>query len=137
MSFVTTFSAPPAPEPESSFEAAPGAEKRVAPRAPLEVDVSLYSESQFFAGLTEDVSEGGLFIATYETRPLGSHLDLALTLPTGYTIRTLGVVRWLRELSESSPGMGIQFAALSPADLAAIRTFIKHRPPMLWDDGSL
>jgi hypothetical protein len=31
------------------------------------------------------------------------------------------------------PGMGIAFENLSAGDARVIQTFIKHRPPLLWD----
>ena len=112
-------------------------DKRCAARADLEVDVSLYSETQFFAGLTEDVSEGGVFIATYETLPQGTEIQLAFTLPNGHAVRTVGVVRWLRGVGASTgPGMGVQFQSLHQTDLAAIVSFVRHRPPLLWEDPS-
>lgn len=113
-------------------------EKRRATRALVTVDVSLYSESQFFSGLTEDVSEGGLFVATYDMRPIGSEIELHFSLPTGHEISTRGIVRWMREPGgDTSPGMGVQFAPLPPSDLAAIRAFVRHRPPLVWDDEPL
>jgi uncharacterized protein (TIGR02266 family) len=113
-------------------------EKRRATRAHASVDVSLYSESQFFSGLSEDVSEGGLFVATYDIRPIGTEIELHFSLPTGHEISTRGVVRWLRNPgSDTSPGMGVQFAPLAPQDLAAIRAFVRHRPPLVWDDEPL
>lgn len=116
----------------------PAEEKRQSPRVELAADVSLFSETHFFAGLTEDVSEGGVFIATYALRPIGSELDVKFSLPTGHEVKTRGVVRWLREASgETSPGIGVQFLGLAPADVAEIRKFLKHRPPLLWDDEPL
>jgi uncharacterized protein (TIGR02266 family) len=113
-------------------------ERRGDERVALEVDVSLYSETQFFAGLVEDVSEGGLFVATFASLPLGTEIDLVFTLPTGHEVRTRGAVRWLRSVDcETSPGIGVQFEDLRPIDAAAISTFLRHRPALVWDPTPL
>lgn len=104
----------------------------------LTADVSLYSDTNFWSGYSEDVSEGGLFVATYTPHPIGTQLEVTFELPTGHAIRTRGEVRWTRETQESGPrpGMGIRFLELSAEDLVAIRKFVKHRAPMFWDDDA-
>lgn len=109
-------------------------DRRTAPRAALRIDVSLYSESQFFSGLTEDLSEGGLFVATYAPLPIGTEIDLVFTLPTDHEVRTPGVVRWVRSVDcETAPGFGVQFGALDARDVAAIHAFLRHRPSLVWE----
>lgn len=126
--YAKTCMALPSPAPQS------GAERRVAERVRLEADVSLYSATTFWAGVAEDLSEGGLFVATYQLEPIGTAMDLRFELPTGQAIAVRGVVRWVREvMDEGMPGMGIQFHELSTRDLAVIQTFVKHRPPLLWE----
>ena len=114
-------------------------ERRVAPRIAIEAEVGFQSESNFFMGFSEDVSTGGLFIATYDTRPIGDVLNLNFTLPDGHLISVDGVVRWVREYNETTPetppGMGIQFERLAPEDKETIEMFIEERPAMFYDDG--
>lgn len=111
-----------------------GRDRRKAERIRLDADVSLYSPTQFWAGLAEDLSEGGLFVATYQLEPIGTPIDLRFELPTGQAVQVRGVVRWVREITdESMPGMGVQFEDVESADLRVIQTFVKHRPPLLWD----
>ena len=47
-------------------------EQRREKRAPLEVEVSLESENNFYSGITGNVSRGGVFIATYTPPPKGA-----------------------------------------------------------------
>jgi uncharacterized protein (TIGR02266 family) len=116
---------PAAPRPE---------DRRIATRVALEADVSLFSPTTFWAGFTEDISEGGLFVATYEVQPIGTRMDLRFELPTGHAVSVSGVVRWHRPMGDDvMPGMGIAFENLSAGDARVIQTFIKHRPPLLWD----
>ncbi|MBN2496521.1 MAG: PilZ domain-containing protein [Deltaproteobacteria bacterium] len=114
-----------------------GAERRTAPRASVAVDVSMHTEHNFYMGLTENLSEGGLFIATWDDLPVGTELDLELNLPACPTIRSRVKVRWLREYTpyteDMAAGVGVQFLALSESDRAAIRQFIVERDPVLYD----
>jgi uncharacterized protein (TIGR02266 family) len=109
-------------------------ERRSSERIALEVDVTLTSDSQFFAGLSGDVSQGGLFVQTYKRCEVGSQLLLEFTLPTG-PVRTTGVVRWVRPGAEGmAPGMGVIFENLSDADRKRIQAFCKARPPLYHDE---
>lgn len=108
-------------------------ERRTSERVEIEVEVSLTSESQFFAGLTGDISTGGLFIHTYSLRAVGSRVLVAFSLPTG-EIKTEGVVRWVRRASEGTePGLGIAFENLQSNERASIEAFCKTRPPLYHD----
>lgn len=107
-------------------------ERRASPRVSMTADVSLYSETNFWSGFSEDLSEGGLFIATYQGAKLGTELELTFELPTGHVVKTKGVVRWLRD--GERPGVGVQFQDLSDEDLKIIKTFVKHRAPLFYDD---
>lgn len=113
-------------------------DRRRAPRMAIEAEVGFQSDTNFFMGFSEDVSTGGLFISTYDIRPIGAILNLNFTLPDGHLISVDGVVRWVREYNETtpdtSPGMGIQFDGLSPEDKEAIEMFIEQRPALFYDD---
>jgi len=111
-------------------------ERRNHERKQLRSELSLWTEHNFYTGFTEDISEGGLFVATHEFLPVGSPIDLELELPGGHALRVRGIVRWVRDPhdpGETIPGMGIQFETLAPADLAAISEFMRNREPMFWD----
>lgn len=105
-------------------------------RVALEVEVTLTSDSQFFAGLSGDVSEGGIFVQTYRSYAVGSRVLLAFSLPTG-EIRTEGVICWVRPSAEGTlPGVGIGFENLPAAERRSIEAFCKARPPLYHDlDG--
>jgi uncharacterized protein (TIGR02266 family) len=113
-------------------------ERRKARRISIEAEIGFQSDTNFFMGFSEDISTGGLFIATYDTRPMGSLINVNFTLPSGHLISTDGVVRWIREYNETTPdtppGMGIQFENLSPQDKEAIEMFVNQRPALFYDD---
>lgn len=113
-------------------------ERRKSPRAFLETEVTFESADNFYTGFTEDVSEGGLFLATYDLRPMGSEIEVEFSLPSGHIVRTTGVVRWVRdprdEEPDAPPGLGIQFRELAPEDREAIQSFIEERAPLFYED---
>ncbi len=114
---------------------APDSDRRGSDRVVLEVEVGFVSESNFYAGLSMDVSTGGLFVATWQAHPVGTRVLLSFVLPGGKTVTTPGVVRWVRAAGDDDapPGMGVAFSGLSPDDLSSIEAFCKRRQPMYYD----
>ena len=112
-------------------------ERRVHRRVRLETDVSLESESNFFAGFAEDVSAGGLFVATHSYAPLGTEIDVSFRLGDTRIVAS-GIVRWIRELDdrnpEMTPGMGIQFTSLPEGVQTTIERFVRSREPIFYED---
>lgn len=109
-----------------------GIERRKYPRKPLQVEVGVYTESNFYQGFSENISEGGIFVATYDIRSKGEIIELEFKLPgEEEPIRVKGEVRWIREYNptnpEMSPGMGIQFIGLSEEAKKKIERFIKEK----------
>ncbi len=131
---------PPAPEPlgrprrPTPFS---GSDKRAdGHRVFVETDIGLFSDSTFYTGLSHDLSNGGLFVATYQPKPPGTQVSLFFVLPDGHEVEASGIVRWTREASaDSPPGMGIAFSELDPADLEAITRFCHARPPIYHDSA--
>lgn len=110
-------------------------DRRGARRVQLEAEVTLTSPSQFYAGLTFDVSEGGLFVATYQPLAIGEEVEVELTLPTT-TVKAKGVVRWTRAPSDDSdapPGAGLSFTELPDEGRTAIEELCRERPPLYHD----
>ncbi len=121
-------------EASSDGSAGTKSDRRGTDRVMLEVDVGFVTESNFYAGLSMDVSAGGVFVATYQARPAGTPVVLSFLLPDGHAVTTPGVVRWVRESAgDGSPGMGVAFADLATRDLEAIQAFCKRRQPLYYD----
>ena len=85
----------------------------------------------------EDLSDGGLFVATYEAVPLNSPVRVVFELPCGTRVSAPGRVAWVREpLDGHAPGVGVAFEALSDEQREAILGFVRERPPLFYDvDG--
>ncbi len=110
----------------------------------------MQGENNFYAGLSEDISEGGVFIATYHVLPIGTPVVLSFTLPfSREPLSVVGSVQWVRgpdatahddncfgagvELPGVMPGIGIRFHDVSAANSRAIRDFMRQRKPVFFD----
>jgi len=99
-----------------------GIERRVHPRAPLIAKVEVETESHSFLAVTEDISSGGMRIATGNPPEAGQVLQLVFILPgVERRIRVRAVVRHRIENS----AVGVQFEGLAPEDLEALRDFLR------------
>jgi uncharacterized protein (TIGR02266 family) len=113
-------------------------DRRLAPRYAVAVEVSLESEHNFFTGLTQDLSSGGLFVATTSRPALGERVQLRMTLPTSPTpLDVLTVVRWVRTRDVpgegGKAGVGLSFVELSPQAREAIEAFLAQRESLFVD----
>lgn len=115
-----------------------GVQRRTAPRCSVELDVSLGSEHNFYAGLAENLSVGGIFVATHMLKPVGECIELSIHLPDrDKPVCGVGEVRWVREYNERSdvpPGMGIRFIELEGEGYQAIERFLARREPLFYDE---
>jgi len=107
-------------------------------RVSVDMRVSVLSEHNFYAGLAENLSAGGLFIATHQLQKVGSKIELSLRMPDSEeAYQIVGEVRWVRlynEHSDTSPGLGVRFTELPPGAAAAIGLFLDQREPLFFDD---
>ena len=121
-----------------SMVPADGPNRRVASRYAVEMDVTFESEHNFYAGFIENMSVGGVFIATHMLKPVGEMMDVTLNLPNREKpVCARGEVRWVREYNERSnvsPGLGLRFVKITEDDHLAIQEFLAHREPMFFDD---
>lgn len=109
-------------------------DRRSSPRIAIEAELGFESETNFFNGFSEDLSDGGLFIATYNVLPIGREITVTFGLPEGREITAEARVVWVREPhGDLSPGMGVRFVDLDGEDHAAILRFIEERPPVFYD----
>ena len=113
---------------------------RTAERFDLEVKVDLESDHNFYTGLTQNISSGGVFIATHHLRRIGDRITLKFTLPgSAKMVEVETEVRWIRENSalqraEGGTGMGVRFINLSAEAKTAIDAFCEARESLFYDD---
>jgi uncharacterized protein (TIGR02266 family) len=116
----------------------------------LSLAITMQGVYNFYAGLSEDMSEGGIFIATHHALPIGTPVVLSFTLPDSDEPMTVhGTVQWLRgpdataswetnfgggaDAPGITPGIGVKFDDVDRAALRAIRTFVTRRSPVFFD----
>jgi uncharacterized protein (TIGR02266 family) len=125
--------APPSDAPVSGD---PGS--RHSRRFPFEINVDIVSEHNFYAGLSLNISEGGLFVATHVEYPVGTKLEIRLLLPGDEEPTTIKTeVRWVRPHNadaDGSAGMGLRFIGLSPEVMTKIHRFAQNRDPLYYED---
>ena len=108
-------------------------------RLESQVRVTSHSETNFFTGFTENITDGGLFICTAQPQPVGTIVDFDLVVQEGEEpIPVTGIVRWVRATppgqGHTPPGMGIQFIGLSPLNMARLQKFISETRESLFFD---
>jgi uncharacterized protein (TIGR02266 family) len=117
-----------------------GAERRTAPRVELQIEVGLSSDSSFYTGLTQDISTGGVFVATHQLHRVGQHVTVHLALPgRPDKITVESEVRWVREISalngsHGTTGMGLRFLELTPSARQAIDRFLDTHDSLFHDE---
>jgi Tfp pilus assembly protein PilZ len=99
--------------------------------------VDLESDDNLYAGLSYDISAGGLFVATMESPPVGAPIDVVVMLPDGTRLELRGVVRWVRDVQQASPGLppgcGIAWEQLPMDALHLLLRFAQLREPILYE----
>ncbi len=104
----------------------------------VESTLDMDSETHFYTGLSGRIDEGGIFVATFDIKPINSKIAVSFTLPSGETIVTKGLVRWVREYNTDNldlvPGMGVSFFQLREVDRKAIERFLERKAPILYDE---
>jgi len=107
-------------------------------RFDVELEVSVHNEHNLYAGLAENISSGGLFIATHQLQRVGARIEVSLRMPDSDEVfQIIGEVRWVRlynEHSDTSPGFGVRFIELPAGAAAAIGRFLGQREPLFFDD---
>jgi uncharacterized protein (TIGR02266 family) len=102
------------------------ADHRIHPRYPLRIRIDLVGPHGFVKATTENLSTGGLFVATKAPYPVGSRVDLVLRILHAPPMELGGEVRWVRDAAGGIPaGMGIRLHGLSTAQREVIESFLR------------
>lgn len=107
-------------------------------RERVEANLGATTESNFYVGFSGEISQGGVFLSTYNILPKGSAVRVLITLPGNLSTEVNGHVRFVRDpmdmASDSEPGMGVGFDGLTAEARDLILRFIRKRPPMFYDE---
>ena len=112
--------------------------RRRDPRFGVELDVTLESDHNFYAGFIENLSVSGIFVATHTKRHIGELVEFSIRIAEDQQpITGVGEVRWVRQYSETSdtpPGVGLKFKKLGDGARERIEAFLQNREPLFFDD---
>ena len=133
----TALAPPEAPRVSAALRARGGPRRRERPRVRMETVIDLTSPSNFFSGFSENLSDGGVFVATDRRVPLGTEVELSFRLPDGTQVLGRGLVRWSRTGHDATgldvaPGVGVQFVELGGPAEEAVRRFLATRDPIFY-----
>lgn len=110
-------------------------ESRLAIRHLLEIELAIECEGTKRVGFTENMSTGGVFVATYLAAKQGSKVVIELTIrggKGGETVRLNGEARWQRpSASERWPGIGVKFDDSGPEHEARMHKLLSLRDRVL------
>jgi uncharacterized protein (TIGR02266 family) len=126
----------PHPAP-SEAQRAPRADMRI--ELSFQLDLTEESAHNFYTGFTDNISEGGIFIATQHLLDIGTQIKFPLSLP-GMEVPELveGTVKWVRReeyIAHQTPtGLGIQFNWISNDLKRRIDDYIQRRESIFYDD---
>ncbi len=108
-------------------------------RVAVRLGVTLTSDSNFYVGFADNISEGGLFVATQQHVDVGTTVDLEIGLPDGgELLEATALVRWQRANGDPAngilPGFGASFIEIADEDRARLEAFIESREPLFYPE---
>lgn len=114
---------------------------RSAKRIDIELEVSFEvvegGPHNFYTGITQDLSHGGIFLGTHQTLPIGHKMHLTFILAER-EIKAYAEVVWLRESNTTAagiqPGMGLRFIDITEEDRKFIEDYAAQRETIYYDD---
>lgn len=109
--------------------------RRASDRKRVRVAVTMSSDSNLYVGFADNMSEGGLFVATHELLPIGETIDLEFEIPgEDDFVKVAAEVCWHRAVSDVVngllPGFGARFVDLDDDDRARLEEFLETREPI-------
>jgi Tfp pilus assembly protein PilZ len=96
-------------------------DRRLLQRVSVSLHVVLRAEDAIYVLVTDNLSEGGLFLSTKKGFPVGTSLHMTFGMPPELPkVNVTGSVRRM----ETDKGVGVVFTSLSPTDKQLLREFL-------------
>lgn len=112
-------------------------DRRAFKRAHLSLHVTLAGENGLYAGITNDISQGGVFVELQFVPAIGTEVELQIDLNDGGELLSVyGRVQWRRVRGpgiEGTQGIGVSFGDLSEQDLERLQVLLQERDSLLWE----
>lgn len=113
------------------FLATGGTKQRHHPRIRFKIPVVVSHQGKVETYQPLNISEGGIYLFTEKPLPVGSAVDITLTLPKQLPITLVGLVVHQKgsriEVLKAEPGMAIKFQKSDKIALAKLARFIANR----------
>jgi hypothetical protein len=136
-----------APDPFASaatFQAKPATPSMPVPAPPAQgnaaliaAELGMHSPTNFYKGLSGNdiIDHGGLFVSTYVSPKIGTHIRLKVSLPGGYEFEANAIVQWTRDQSgDAAPGFGARFTGITNEARQLVYRYVRNREPLFHDD---
>jgi CheY-like chemotaxis protein len=98
-------------------------------RAQFNKKVGVTHKGETYELFSENLSVGGIFLRKKEPFPVGSRVEMALSVKDGVTLQLKGVVIYTKELFgdifKMPPGMAIEFRELTKENYETLKTCIE------------
>ncbi len=104
------------------------------------LEASLHDQQggHLYTGFAGDIDSGGVFVPTYDVRPVSTPVAIRICFGDDDSISAGGVVEWVREhnpvVPEMVPGMGVRLTSLDMAGRMRIEVHLEEHEPILYDD---
>lgn len=106
------------------------------PRLKLHARITLKSDTNFFMGFSENISQGGVFVSTMSPPEVGEFIELVLKVGDAEPIQVRGVVRWVRlDPDGTTSGCGVQFVDLTEQTERELKRLVDRlkREPLFYE----
>lgn len=113
-------------------------DRRHQDRSVLVATITMESESNFFTGFSENISEGGIFVSSENPPPVGDTISVEIAIDDGLPIRVGGEVRWHRlDADGRVTGCGVKFIGLERHISRQLQGMLYQSPqvPLLVEEG--
>ncbi len=116
-----------------------GEHRRTSKRTKFDIEVGIATRHRLFVGLTDNISTGGLFIATDEELKRGDRIEVRFNIPGNeHTFHKQAEVAWTRPYDElgndrnSQAGAGLKLLDLSDTEKRLLNGFIAEHEPLFF-----
>jgi uncharacterized protein (TIGR02266 family) len=117
-----------------------GNDRRDNLRSGYDIQVGVATDHRLFVGLTANISNGGLFIASDEPFKKGDKVEVRFSIPgANHVFHKHATVCWTRPFDASGghhhtkAGAGVRFDDLSDEESRILDAFLKVHEPIFFD----
>lgn len=126
-------------KPQKTESEAEGRRRRADQRTAFDIKIGIATKHRLFVGLTDNISTGGLFVATDEELQKGDKIEVRFHIPgSDHTFAKKAEVAWIRPYDElgndrnSQAGAGLRLLDLTDDEKRMLNSFIAEHEPLFF-----